>query len=131
MPSFHIAPLDDPMLSTIVFRWNLDSPKDGETLPSESGSSPCLRGWAIALGENQSQLYIVFRFKDRTLASPLNRDREDVVQHFFKEDPEGKKYIRCGFEYPLDFSDAEAGFEIGFEVDGIIRKASRVFLRIP
>jgi hypothetical protein len=126
MPKFNIQPLEDPLLSSIVFQWNLEFPTAGEPFNSENASSLSLRGWAVATGENQPNLHLVVRFRDRTLSCPLNQDRNDVVKHFFEEHPQGQKHIRCGFEYPLNPVDVETGFEIAFEIDGFIRKAARV-----
>jgi hypothetical protein len=128
---FNTQLLEDSHLSSIVFRWNIEFPKAGEPFNADNGSPLSLRGWAVATGENQEDLHVVLSYFDKTYSYQLNKDRPDVVKYFFNEDPQGKKHIRCGFDYPLDFSDAEAGFEIGFEVDGIIRKASQVCLRVP
>ncbi len=128
MPTFHILPFDASSLSSVVFRWNLEFPKAGEPFTSENGSPLSLRGWAVATGGNQPDLHLVLRFRDRTLSYPLNQDREDVVKYFFKENPEGQKYIHCGFKYPLNPVEVERGFEIAFEIDGLIHKAVQVSL---
>jgi len=110
---------------TIVRRWHLETPKVGNRLIG-GGEIP-VRGWVLATREQeQGRLHVVFRFKQRTLSFPIQEERRDVVEIICKASPDGHPCLRCGFRFPVDAAEAKQGFEIGFEVDGLIYTVARV-----
>ncbi len=105
--------------NSVVRQWHIETPAPGDKYPR--GSEIPVRGWALASREQeQSSLHVVLRLKDRTLSLPLSEERPDVVEIVCKANPEGHPYLRSGFQFQIDATEAAKGFEIGFETDGRI-----------
>lgn len=111
----------------IVLRWHLETPVNSAPV-SLDGSLP-IQGWALALSPAlQSQLHWVLRFRNRTLSAPCNQNRPDVVEQVCQASPEGHLQLQCGFFWEIDAIDAAKGFEVGFEIDGLIRPIVNISL---
>ena len=107
----------------IIAQWHLESPQHGDVISGEG--LLLVQGWALTIDPVlQSSLHIVFRFKDCTLSFPLNLSRIDVVEQVCKAPAVGHQQLLSGFSQSVAAREAGRGFEIGFEVDGLIHPAA-------
>jgi hypothetical protein len=111
--------------SARVRHWHLETPVHDTTV---SDADPVtVRCWALAADPQlQSHLHMVLSVSGRTVSIPASENRADVVQAICKAEPEGNPQLRCGFMYSLPAAEAMAGFQIGFETDGLIHPAARI-----
>jgi len=116
----------DPRITEFLSNWNIESPKDGESL--DDGLT-YFSGWALTHdpGE-QSNVHLVLRLWNRTLSCQLHVHRQDVLQHFYGNNTNIDYSIPCGFYIPIPLEDISQGFEYGFEVCGLIRIVAKVTL---
>jgi hypothetical protein len=122
--ALELMPLANPA-DTIIRQWHLETPAVGDRLLGDGGIP--VGGWVLATREqDHSRLHVVFRFQQRTLSFPLQEERRDVIEIICKSAPDGHPCLRCGFRFPVDAAEAKQGFEIGFEVDGLIYTVTRV-----
>lgn len=101
-----------PQFHQVVHRWNLESVKDG-TACLRSGQRLLVAGWVWPTAGGHT-VRLATRQQGVTRSYPLNVQRPDVVQAMQAEVPAAATNY-CGFQYSVK---AEAGFEIGFEIDG-------------
>ena len=114
-----------PRLTDLITRFNIDSPKSESQIASDGALA--IRGWAIAVPEQQNRVHLVLRFPGYTLSYPLNADRGDVIEKVLKAGAHEHPQLECGFNYSVPMVEAKAGFEIGFEADGYIYTVARIF----
>ena len=114
-----------PRLTDLITRFNIDSPKSESQIASDGALA--IRGWAIAVPEQQNRVHLVLRFPGYTLSHPLNTDRGDVIEKVLKAGAHEHPQLKCGFSYSVPIAEAKAGFEIGFEADGYIYTVARIF----
>jgi hypothetical protein len=109
----------------IIAQWHLESPQHGDVMSEED--LLFVKGWVLTNDPVlQSSLHIVFRFKDCTLSFPLNLPRPDVVERICKAPAAGHPQLLSGFSQSVATREAGRGFEIGFEVDGLIHSAAAI-----
>ena len=121
---WHVISAPHPRLSDLITGFNIDSPKSNSRIAS--GGALVIRGWAIAVPEQQNRVHLVLRFPGYTLSHPLNADRGDVIEKVLKAGARGHPQLKCGFSYSVQIAEAKAGFEIGFEADGYIYTAAKI-----
>lgn len=111
--------------SAIVSHWHLETPAHDS--PASDAASVTVRCWALAADPQlQSHLHMVLSLTARTVSIPASENRADVVKAICKAEPDGHPQLRCGFMYSLPAAEAMAGFQIGFETDGLIHPAARI-----
>jgi len=111
--------------SSLISDWNFESPATGLAGSAEGWTS--INAWALSLNPDvQNRLHLVVRLPGRTLSLPPSLMRPDVISHVLKAPPDGHPQLCCGFRYSIPAVDALAGFDVGFEVDGVIHLAARV-----
>jgi len=115
--------------SHLIAHWHLESPAAGLAVSGEGSVS--VNAWALSLNPDvQNRLHLVVRLSGRTLSIPPSIMRPDVISHVFKAPPEGHPQVLCGFHHSVsDAFDALAGFEVGFEIDGLIHPTARISIQ--
>ncbi len=95
--------------SSVVLRWHLESPADGNQASSTGIVVMDISLRALsALPHAQSRLNVVLRFPGRTMSCPANVGRSDAIEIMLKTDPVGYPQIKCGYRISVPEAEAEA-----------------------
>lgn len=96
--------------SSIILKWNLDSPKADNLFDHAEEGRFKIRGWA--LGVSGKTLHLAVRQNGVTRCYPFNKKRADVITKVLEAEPTGHPQLMCGFDYTLP---SGAPVQFGFE----------------